>query len=381
MAKARSVRPHTERPVSLGDIDLDDLEAVRLVLTGRSVVDWRRLAFDDYAEVDRFLRVNEFDPESLEDMARLEDLRGEAVEYLGQNFNLPIPYEVAEQVPPRDLLLLASRTGPHRRWACVVLKVMHIVHHLAGRALMVSLPISDDQFFRATELKVMQVVEELRAAGHPIEEFQWSRKPRDSLITKLLAKRSTLAAEIYDKLRFRIIVPKYEDLAPLLVALTRQLIPFNYVVPGATVNQLLPFDRVVRAQDQLGALANQLQAENRAAGEEDPDLASPMNEFSAVEYRVVNFVADLPLRIEAVMPTPPPDAGLGHVVFVMTEFQLADRATTVANEQGDSNHEAYKARQHARVEERLLAGEPFDDEEEATPSQEGPRSASPSRRR
>ena len=53
----------------------------------------------------------------------------------------------------------------------------------------------------------MQVVEQLRAAGAPLTEFEWSRKPRDSQITKLLAKRSTLAANIYDKLRFRLIVP------------------------------------------------------------------------------------------------------------------------------------------------------------------------------
>ena len=67
--------------------------------------------------------------------------------------------------------------------------------------------VSDEIIFREIELKVMQVVEQLRAAGAPIAEFEWSRKPRDSQITKLLAKRSTLAASIYDKLRFRLIVP------------------------------------------------------------------------------------------------------------------------------------------------------------------------------
>jgi uncharacterized protein (TIGR04552 family) len=58
----------------MADVDLDDLEAVRLLLRGRSVIDWHRLAFADFAEVDRFLRVNEFDPDSLE-MGRLDELR------------------------------------------------------------------------------------------------------------------------------------------------------------------------------------------------------------------------------------------------------------------------------------------------------------------
>ena len=92
------------------------------------------------------------------------------------------------------------RKGRRQTLACVILKIMHIAQHLAGREAAIGLPISGDQMFHAVELKVMQVVEELRAAGYPVSEFEWSRKPVDSLITKLLAKRTTLAANIYDKL-------------------------------------------------------------------------------------------------------------------------------------------------------------------------------------
>ncbi len=37
-----------------------ELEAIRLILRGSSVVDWRRLHFRDAAEVDRFLRLSLF---------------------------------------------------------------------------------------------------------------------------------------------------------------------------------------------------------------------------------------------------------------------------------------------------------------------------------
>ena len=159
---------------------------------------------------------------------------------------MAIPDEVAEDVAARDLFLMASSTGPHQRWACVVLKVMHIIHHIDGRQALLKVSVSDEMIFREIELKVLQVVEELRAAGAPIAEFEWSRKPRDSQITKLLAKRSTLAANIYDKLRFRLIVPQHDDLVPMLATLTRQLIPFNYVVPGESVNQLVDLRRDAR---------------------------------------------------------------------------------------------------------------------------------------
>jgi uncharacterized protein (TIGR04562 family) len=48
---------------------------------------------------------------------------------------------------------------------------------------------------------------------------------------------------------------------------------------------------------------------------------------------------------------------MSHVVFVLTEFQIADKATTVQNELGACSHEAYKARQHEKVRARLLRAE------------------------
>jgi uncharacterized protein (TIGR04552 family) len=339
------------RPPTLDELDLDDIEAVRLLLRGDSVIDWHRLAFADHGEVDRFLRLNEFDPESDEEMGRLEDIRLDAVEYLGRVYQLPIPDEVAEDVAARDLFLMASRQGPHQKHACVVLKVMHIIHHIAGRAALLSVSVSDDAIFHEVELKVVKIVEELRAAGAPIGEFEWSRKPRDSQITKLLAKKSTLAANIYDKLRFRLIVPQATDLVPTLATLMRQLIPFNYVVPGESVNQLVDLRRTLESTPHLREVTTRLQNDGTNGKQ------GPYNEFSGPEYRIINFVADLPLRLERLIPKAeiPPD--MSHVIFVLTEFQVADKDTAIRNEQGACSHEAYKERQHQKVRERLLAGD------------------------
>jgi uncharacterized protein (TIGR04552 family) len=329
------------RPPGANELTLADVEAVRLLLQGDSVIDWHRLSFTEHAEVDRFLRLNEFDPQSDDEMARLEDIRGEAVEYLSRAFALAIPDDVAEDLPARDLFLVASSTGPHQKWACVVLKVMHIIHHINGRQALLKVSVSDEIIFREIELKVLAVVEQLRAAGAPLTEFEWSRKPRDSQITKLLAKRSTIAANIYDKLRFRLIVPATEDMVPMLATLMRQLIPFNYVVPGESVNYLVDMERLVHPQ------------EERRTDSQIMRLA-PYNEFSGPDYKIVNFVADLPLRVDRLMARAdiPPD--LSHVVFALTEFQIADKATATANEQGASSHEAYKARQNERVRMRLF---------------------------
>jgi uncharacterized protein (TIGR04552 family) len=323
---------------AVSELTLADSDAVKLLLRGDSVIDWHRLNYADHAEVDRFLRLNEFDPESDEEMARLEDVRSDAVEYLSRAFAMAIPDEVAGDLPARDLFLVASSHGPHQKWACVVLKVMHIIHHINGRAGLLKMSVSDEIIFREIELKVMQVVEQLRAAGAPLTEWEWSRKPRDSQITKLLAKRSTLAANIYDKLRFRLIVPTPDDLVPMIGTLTRQLIPFNYIIPGESLNQLVDLQQVLHDRLELGV----------------PTQSEPYNEFSGPEYRIINFVADLPLRIERLVPRSEIPSNTAHVVFVLTEFQIADKATALRNESGASSHEAYKARQNERVRMRLF---------------------------
>lgn len=347
-SRPTGVLPAVSVPPAFADLSLADIEAVRILVSGDSVIDWHALSFQDHAEVDRFLRLNEFDPESPDEMARLEEIRLDAVEYLSRAFNMVIPDDVAETVAARDLLLMASRHGPHQRWACVVLKVMHIIHHLNGRATMLKVSVSDDFIFREVELKVMQVVEQLRASGAPIAEFEWSRKPLDSQITKLLAKRSTLAANIYDKLRFRLIVSRREDLLPTLATLVRQLIPFNYVVPGESVNQLVDLGSLEQATEAIRA-GRSITQPRRSKPKQ-----VPINEFSGAEYRIVNFVADLPLRLERLIPKSELSPQLSHVVFALTEFQVADKATALQNETGDCSHEAYKARQHQRVKQRLF---------------------------
>lgn len=354
MPTTPTVRPRLERQLDREHLTLEDLQSVRLLLSGQSVIDWHRVDFRDHSEVDRFLRVNEYDPGNEDDMRRLRQLRFEAVDYLVRTFNFHIPDEIAGDVPTRDLFLIASAQGPHQRWACVILKVMHIINHLAGRELAVRLSISHDAIYRQIELKVMQVVEELRAAGHPVTEFQWSRKPRDSLITKLLAKRDTVAARVYDRLRFRLIVRDREDLMPMVAVLARQLVPFNYVIPGESINNLIPLDDEIKAHDSLRMLAQS--AADAVAHDDAQNLDARRNEFSGPSYRVINFVADLPVRVSSVVPQGELPADFGHVVFVLTEFQLCDERTADDNEAGDNSHESYKNRQRRSVRDRLLTG-------------------------
>jgi uncharacterized protein (TIGR04552 family) len=359
-----SAAAHARR---LEQFTLGDLAGIRNLLRGGSVIDWHRLYFTDRAEVDRFLRVNEFDPESPEDMARLGALREQAVEYLERHLGFRIPDEVADGIPARDLLLVASQKGKRRTHACIVLKTMHVLHHLAGRELLTRLPVSTDQIFHLVEDKVLRTVEEMKTAGCAIVEFEWSRKNADSLITKLLAKRETIAADVYDKLRFRTITQSEEELVFVIREMTQRLLPFNYVIPGQSVNDIVDLRQTIEGSAALRRFLPDLLDLSHVAGDKRP---APQNEFSGPSYRVINFVADLPVRLDKFLSRPPGDplfADGGTVVFVLTEFQIVDARTAAYNERGENSHERYKERQINRVRTRLMHGMKEKEKEEDAP--------------
>ncbi len=348
--------PGLPRKLRYEDFSLADVTGIRNLLRGGSVIDWHRLYFVDRDEVDRFLRVNEFDPRDDDDMRRLAELREQAVEYLERHLGFQIPDEVAHGVPPRDLMLVASQKGKRRTYACIVLKVMHVMHHLAGRELLTKLPVSGDQIFHLVEEKVLRTVEELKTVGCPIVEFEWSRKHADSLITKLLAKKESIAADVYDKLRFRMITHTEEQLVFAMRELTQRLIPFNYVIPGQSVNDII---RIRETLDRSAALKRFLPEIADLAAVAADKRPSPQNEFSGPGYRVINFVADLPVRMDRFLCRTPDDplfSENGTIVFVLTEFQIIDARTAENNESGENSHEKYKERQMMRVKQRLMHG-------------------------
>ena len=235
-------------------------------------------------------------------MRRLGELREAAVEYLERHLGFQIPDEVAHGVPPRDLLLIASQKGRRRTHACVVLKVMHVMHHLAGRELLTKLPVSDDQIFHLIEEKVLRTVEELKAIGCPVVEFEWSRKHADSLITKLLAKKESIAADVYDKLRFRMITNTEEQLIFVMRELTQRLVPFNFVIPGQSENDIIKIRETLDRSPALKRFLPEITDLAAIAADKRP---SPQNEFSGPGYRVINFVSDLPVRIDKYLCRPP----------------------------------------------------------------------------
>jgi uncharacterized protein (TIGR04552 family) len=352
---ARSGAAGRFRPLEA--MGLADLEVLRLLLRGGSVVDWRRLDFETREEVDAFLGLNLFDLEDPRDERRIRAILAQAVEYLRTVFGYRVADAVAQIEDLRDLFLLASGVAEprrNRRIACVVLKVMHVIHHLEARELLFRTPIREADLADRVHRRIMAEGERMRAQGLPIVELRGNMKGRASLVTKLLAKKESVAAQVFDRVRYRIVTERVDQIAPTVLHLAHALFPFNYVVPGQTQNSLVKFGELLRAHPHGARLAEELQLPDNA---ERRDPSTPRNEFSGKDYKVLNFVVDLPVRIDDLLPPLDPMADeLGRVVFALVEFQVLDVATAARNEEGDSSHERYKKRQVKRVLRRLSRG-------------------------
>ncbi len=346
-------------PTPLGRFVPSDLDILRLILRGSSVVDWVQLHFESVEEIIAFIRVNGFDPDDPADRQRLEDLRKRAFDYLRDHLKYR---RIPERVLTGDtiaLLNFASGKGrrAYRFYACMALKVMHILHYTEAHELLSMLPISNAELAVLLRGKVERVVRGLVERGFGLVDFSGNAKTAESVVTKLLAKKETQSAQVFDKLRFRFVLKRIEDVPILILALTRELLPFNYVVPNQSDNSLVDLDRMlIRAGNLMVIRMNESQtAELNEPGD---SLASEQtNEFSGPSYRVAHFITEVPIRIDHVIPFSGPRlSGLGPVVFGTVEFQVVDEATARTNESGENRHSLYKARQIARVRERLERG-------------------------
>lgn len=351
----RSGKTTFESFLPLSEFSLSDLEMVRLILRGGTVLDWHRLNLDR-AQATALLQVHRIDLDDPDDRAMIERIRDEAIAYLREVFEFPIPGPVRRASLVDLLEMAADLSNRHRQLcACMLLKAMHTINHFDASEARQALKVSDQELFRAAERRIYQVVSRMMAERLPVVEFLGGRKRRSSMVTKLLSKHDPLSAQLFDKMRFRVVTATKDDILPTINFLSRNLFPFNYVLARESYNTLLPFATYCRGQEHLKELVDRLQID----AEMEDQLQPMTNVHSSPQYKVVHWVADMPLKLlnfreafhtDGINPVPRP------VIYVRAEIQLLDRRSHRENERGDAAHRLYKDRQASFVAERLKVG-------------------------
>lgn len=230
--------------------------------------------------------------------------------------------------------------------ACTILKLMHVLQHMDSAELRHQIPLAEERLLAAAEAQILLLKEQMVLDNPSVLEFYGSRKTPESTIAKLLAKKEDVASTVFDKLRFRIITSNRDAILPLMVWLQRYAFPYNFVIPGQSHNNLHPFMSMLRKRQLSAPPTN---------GIPHIEQEDSLNAFSSASYKVINFIVDVPVRIDPIVDFPN-QSELGRVVFVMVEFQIVDAGTAKTNEEGANAHSLYKERQLNRVRERLKYG-------------------------
>lgn len=336
-----------QRLLAAKDVTQGDLLEIREILRGGSVIDWSKLHFRSIPAVNEFLKVFMCDPANVRDMERIQQVHRDAAEYLKTTLEISIPSVLAHPHRIQNLFLYASAPGKHRAKACTLLKVMYVLNHLEARQLLFNLPISERELFSRVEKRVKKTVMRMVELGFAVEDYVASQKTKEGLVTKVLSKREGTAAQVFDRIRFRIIVSHKKQLLPVLYHLKRRLFPFPCVIPGESSNNIDPFQDLVREAFGL-----------RVEGSEVMPASIRSNEFSHRDYKVIHFVADIPVRVQDIIEkfNLMMLSRFGNTVFVPTEFQVFDTASHFLNEAGPAAHSLYKSRQVREVISRLYSG-------------------------
>jgi uncharacterized protein (TIGR04552 family) len=313
-----------------------------------------QLTFRHREGVEAYIKLLCYDPHSPQDLAELRGVVQEAVEHLRIQHGYKVSDAVAQCLDPIQLFLWASEPGPYFQASLSVLKVAHVIFHVRARSLRHRMQVSDRDLFDLARERVRSFGELVRASGIELVTLDASEKQRDSTILKLLARRETLAAQLYDRIRFRVVIRNRSDVLPILLLMTRHLFPSNYVVPFQSRNDLLSFRQMLEDVDQAAPGVSSIR---KALIEEQLRSADVyQNEFSHPDFQMINFVVDVPLRVDRFVDraTPGTLSKHGKVIFTLVEFQLFDLETFVQNEQGPSSHAHYKSRQRRAVLRRLV---------------------------
>jgi uncharacterized protein (TIGR04552 family) len=351
-------------------------ETLRSVVGGLSALDMPRLSIKSLEEAQSFIAAYGFS-DTNEHREKLWYFHRRALVLLTERLGFTqaeIPTVLQDRKELQDLrrlLLWASSIDPQeselQRWSCALLRAMHVFVHSEMDLFstfseeiqkQILTPFQDcivhDGGSSRTILKNGETGEEIILAGFETKPFKTS----SSTVIKLLAKRDTLAMNIFDKLGVRFITRSMFDTFKVVRFLIEEnLIGFPHVIPEQSSNNLYPVDVFLqacaeipdedreRSPEEMQEYFDRYLEENKA----DAAFLRKENAFSGQDYRFIKFIARRLIHIPA-----GEDHKKTFSFFYPFEVQILDESSHKSHEGGASQHQAYKERQRLAARARVM---------------------------
>jgi len=234
-----------------------------VVLEGKSILDVPKLELKSMEEATNFIQAYGYDPGDPEDVELLWSFFEDAVAFVDRVMASPELPKVPEHLRSRAsvsdirrLLLLASEpTGsPDQDVACALLRLMHVLIHLAQDPRLKYFDQVQNQIL--SRLDSYLYVDKTTGAtylgrndhGQGIKLLFFKkkdRKDREREIIKLLHKSDNLVEEIYDRIGFRLVTEtKFDAIRAVRLLLEENIISLPNIRPGRARNRLIDLRRL-----------------------------------------------------------------------------------------------------------------------------------------
>lgn len=352
-----------------------DKNLLECVMGGRSAIDLPRLEIQDLPEAENFVLTYGYDLKNPAHVEKLWIIHRKAITFLRDHLlesNEAIPEQLADQQQLQNLahlLIFASikDSTPHalQRWACAILRIMHVCVHL-----------ENDLFANFSESIQEQILKSLQShivtepgsdaiyLGSPnkpgsvrLQKFEIKPfKATASSIIKLLAKRDAITLTLLDKLGVRFVTRNsYEAFCVIQYLVEKHLISFPHVIPDQANNTLYPvnlfievMEQMVQQQEQDPMVIQERLNEYLRSNERRAEFLDKPNLYSDPEYHFVKFIN------RKLIDTTLKDGTTPFSFFYPYEIQVMDYSTYLKHLSGPSAHDLYKERQRKAARLRVL---------------------------
>jgi uncharacterized protein (TIGR04562 family) len=346
------------------------------VVGGRSALDLSRLEITTREQARNFVQTYGYD---LDDPAQLEDLwathrRALAMmreQLLDRGEEVPAELHdptVLEDIS--DLLVYASRRDPAgvhlQKWACAMLKVMHVYVHLRNDLFSAFRDQIQQQILKPLEGVI--VTEDGRnyvAASERIEIERFEVKPfktTASSVIKLLARPERVALTLLDKLGVRFVTKNiFDSFRVVRFLMESNIVSFPHIIPDQSSNTLFPLNLFMESMEEFehsqagagtisDAVIEDWLRRNLEQHASRAEFKEKMNQFSGPDHRFIKFINRKLITVPV---------GIGAMerpfrFFYPFEIQIMDGETWQKNMTGPTAHDQYKDRQRRRARERVL---------------------------
>jgi uncharacterized protein (TIGR04562 family) len=321
-----------------------------------------------------FMRAYGFEPDNDPQMLDLWRFHRRAVtfiqtELLEEGEVFPESLSDPNQLKDLAYLLIYASTSDRRensmqRWACSVLKVMHVLVHLDKDLFTHYSHQIQDQILAPFKQHIYQDPTMGTYLGSPGSHNSISLKKYDikpfktskSSITKLLAKPDEVAFSLLDKMGIRFVTKSlFETFGVLRYLVQNSIVSVPHVVTDQSNNTLYPLNLFIEVCESITKeqelQANEIDALLKEKLEKESARATyrkKLNQFSSQDYRFIKFITRKLIRVPAEEGASP------FSFFYPYEIQIVDYETYLKNLGGGASHAEYKKRQKRKARMRVL---------------------------